>query len=88
MTITNKQARALARMRLGPCLAFDLGLAAAFKTKAQRAAVNTRDAAEVERLCKLGARIGDKLIAAGLARCETVRRMTVYGLTLAGHEAS
>ena len=88
MILTNKQRRALDRMRLGPCLAFDIGIAAGFRTKAERAAVDTRDPAEVERLCKLGARIADKLIAAGLARCATRQRMTIYGLTLAGHEAA
>lgn len=75
MILTNQQSRAMARLRQGPCLAFDIGDAAG---------VLPRHDGDREAIGRRGARIAAKLVAAGLARSSTKAGLTVYGLTRKG----
>ena len=72
MIITNQMRRALDRLRQGPCLAYDIGVAAL----GPEALNGNREA-----IGRRGHRIAAKLKAAGLAKSGGKLGLTAYGIT-------
>lgn len=79
MIVTNHMRRAIARLKRGPCLAYDIGAAALAGQWAADTIQKDREA-----VGRRGARIASRMKAGGLLRSIERRGLTIYGLTQAG----